>query len=341
MLGMVLVNMQASEADSFTLLAHAEWNGLTLADLVFPMFLLASGLALPLALDRRSQPAPAGKLVRRAVLLYLLGLALGWVVHITLQIAEIRFTGVLERIAIVYLICAVTCRAMPGWKGPLLLALMLMAAHGALLYVSVPGDTGGSMTPGQGLSGWLDRAILPGRLYRDTWDPEGPLSTLSSIATGLIGVTVQRLTLASARPIRLTAGGAVLCLVLATIALLGWPINKALWTPSFALVTAGIGLALLTLLRAIWPRIGEAAGARFLATLGQCALTLYVVHSLLTAILFIPVKGDATSWALSYAALRQLGLSPASTSLLFATIAGAISVAITFVLRWRGWLLRL
>lgn len=342
-LGMVLVNLQGSGEAAFGAFVHAEWNGFTFADLVFPLFLLASGLALPLALDRRDPPADAGRIVRRAILLYLIGLALGaiigGIVVARLDPASIRFTGVLERIAVVYLVCAISCRATRGWIVPALLAVLLLAVHGLLLHLPAPGEAAASMAPGRGLSGWLDRALLPGRLFRGTWDPEGPLSTLSAIATGLIGLAVQRRTMRSGGSVLTAIVAAALCLIAARAALPLWPLNKALWTPSFALLTAGIGLAMLAILRVAWPAMDAQPWARLIALLGRDALTLYVVHALLTALLVVRIGGDRI-WALSFDALARLGLPPGWASLLYAALAGGLSIAITLLLLRRGWRLR-
>lgn len=342
-LGMVLVNLQGSGKAAFGAFVHAEWNGFTFADLVFPLFLLASGLALPLALDRRDPLPPAGRVLRRSILLCLIGLVLGaligGIVFARVDLASIRFTGVLERIAIVYCVCAIICRSMRGWIGPVVLAAALLAAHGLLLHLPAPGETAASMAPGHGMSGWLDRALLPGRLFRESWDPEGPLSSLSAIATGLIGVAVQRRTMQLGGSPIVTIVAAALCLILARAALPLWPLNKALWTPSFALLTAGIGLAMLALLRIVWPRLDAQPWARLIAMLGRDALTLYVVHALLTALLVVSI-GGARIWAISFDALAALGLPPGWTSLLYAALAGGLSIAITLLLLRRGWRLR-
>lgn len=342
-LGMVLVNLQGSGAVAFPFLVHAEWDGFTFADLVFPMFLLASGLALPLAFDRRDPRPGIDRILRRSALLYLIGLAIGaligGLVLARFDLASIRFTGVLERIAIVYLVCAIACGTTRGWIGPLLLAVILFALHGVLLHLPAPGDAAASMAAGQGMSGWLDRALLPGRLFRESWDPEGPLSTLSAISTGLIGVAVQRLTQRGGKDIAVPAGAALLCLILTTVTIAAWPLNKALWTPSFALLTSGIGLALLAALRSAWPAIGAIGVSQFTAMLGRDALTLYVVHALLTALLVVRIGGERI-WTLSFDALAGTGLSPPLASLLYAVVAGALSIAITLALVRRGWQLR-
>jgi predicted acyltransferase len=329
--GMVLVNLQGSDAHVFPILAHAPWNGLTIADLVFPLFLLCVGLSLPLAMDGREPRAGIGRIVRRSVLLYLIGFSIGWVVHASTHLIDIRFTGVLARIAIVYLVCALIVRSTGGWRVPALAAVGLMAVHGALLYAAPPGGVG-SMAPGEGYSGWLDRALLGGtRLYGKVFDPEGPLSTLSAIATAMIGVAVQRS--------NMLFRTALLCLVAAVAAWFLWPINKALWTPTFVLINAAIGLGALCLLKSFWPQVGAFAPVRLAARLGQVALTLYVVHALLTAVLVIRIGGERL-WALSFDALARLGLPLDWTSLLYAVIAGTLAVLITLALAKRGWVLR-
>lgn len=339
--GMVLANLQGDDRFAFPLLAHAAWDGLTIADIVFPTFLLAVGLALPLSIDGRVPRFSVARIVQRSMLLYLIGFGIGFLMHASTQLSDMRFTGVLPRIGIVYLVAALVTRATTGWRTPVLIAVALMAVHGVLLYVPAPGEAAASMAPGLGLSAWLDRLVLGGtRMYGKTFDPEGPLSTLGAIATALIGVAAQR----GARPVRqpnafiLTT--AALLAGLAVFAAWGWPVNKALWTPTFVLVNAAIGLGLWGVLRLAWPRIGAWPPMRLTETLGQVALTLFVVHALLTALLVMVRIGGVRLWKLAFDALAQLGLPLDWTSLLFAVIAGSLSILITLALRRRGWVLR-
>jgi predicted acyltransferase len=337
--GMVLVNLQGSDAHVFPILAHAPWNGLTIADQVFPLFLLCVGLSLPLAIDGRQPRVGIGRIVRRSALLYVIGFSIGWIVHASTHLIDIRFTGVLARIGIVYLVCALTTRATTGWRVPALAAVVLLAIHGALLYAPPPGGVA-SMAPGEGFSGWLDRAVLGGtRLYGKIFDPEGPLSTLSAIATAMIGVATQRLTTGRADATRTIFAVGAICFAGWCAAQFFWPVNKALWTPSFTLINAAIGLVLLAALKLFWTSIASVAPVRLATRLGALALTLYVVHALLTAVLVIPVGGERL-WALSFDALAQLGLPLDWTSLLYAVIAGALSIAVTLALAKRGWVLR-
>ena len=304
--GMVLVNLQGDDRVALPLFVHAEWNGLTLADLVFPLFLLAVGLALPLSLDGRIPRVGIARIVRRSVLLWLVGFAIGWIVHASFRLADVRFTGVLERIAIVYLVCAVTARATRTWRVPAIAAAALMLVHGVLLLTPPPDGGVASMAPGWGFSGWLDRAILGGtRMYGKVFDPEGPLSTLSAIATTMIGIAVMRRARRVRQPLVILFASAAMCAGLAIAAAWFWPLNKALWTPTFTLANAAIGLAMLGLLKLGWARIGRWAPTRLAAGLGQVALTLYIVHALLTAVLVIRI-GSERIWASSFAALGRI-----------------------------------
>jgi predicted acyltransferase len=272
--------------------------------------------------------------------LFLIGAAINWLYLPDLDPQQLRVAGVLQRIAIVYLACAWLCLSVKGWRVPLIVAALLLVAHGILLLMPAPGEAGASFARGTGMTAWLDRVALPGRPFRPDYDPEGLLSTLSAIASGMIGVAVQRGARVSATPLRIIGAAAILCLLLAGIAALWWPLNKALWTPSFALLTTGLGLALWGALRGGWSWVGPSGGARFIVVLGQTALTLYVVQALLAALL-IQHAGGETLWAMGYGALGHIGLSPGWTSLLFALIAGGVSIAITLWLRRRGWLLKL
>ncbi|HYC04978.1 MAG TPA: heparan-alpha-glucosaminide N-acetyltransferase domain-containing protein [Azospirillaceae bacterium] len=338
-LAMLLVNLQGSHAQAYAPLAHAAWHGLTLADLVFPFFLLVVGLSVPLALDRPG-PRPAwAPILRRTALLVLIGVALNWLLQPALPLAELRLTGVLQRIGLVYLACAAAALLWRGALAPLRAAVALMVLHAALLLMPAPGEALASMEPGLGLSGWADRELLPGRAHRGTHDPEGVLSTLSAIATGLLGVAAARFqaTGGSAKRLASVGAGAVL-LGLALTPLL--PLNKSLWTASFALVSAGLGLLCLLGLRAVWERVARQAWARGAVLLGRTALTLYVLHMLLIALLVRQAPDGRRLWTHGFEALAATDLPAPTASLLFAILASALCAAAMPPLRRRGWLLR-
>lgn len=334
---MVLVNLQGDAGAAFPLLAHAAWNGLTVADLVFPWFILAVGLSTPLAVRETRSPSFA-YVARRVAVLFAIGVALGWLIRPTLDANEIRWVGVLQRIALVYLVCALVAQRSSGPRVPAGLAVACLAVHGlGLLFVTAPGETAPSLAMGQGFSAWLDQTLLPGRLHRDHWDPEGAWSTLSAIATGLLGVALARLKAGRHLTVPVLVAMGLIAAGLALMPLL--PLNKALWTASYAFVATGSGLALLLLLRGATATGLFARVTTLMVFAGQTALTVYVVHMLLIAILVrSPLR--ETLWASGFQAVLGLGLPGPIASLVFALLATALTLAPIPWLRRHGWLIR-
>ena len=243
---MILVNTPGDAGAAYWPLKHADWHGWTPTDLVFPFFLFAMGAAVPFAMARRREPSTAvavtsrwsplrRHVMRRAAILFALGLVLNAIETAPpIDPSTFRIMGVLQRIAIVYLVVAwltehTTRRAqIAGAVGALVgywIALTLIPV--------AKGDT---------LPGFVDRAVF-GRHVLASWgDPEGLLSTIPSIATALAGVFAGewlREPRGAHRSARLWVAG-----VIATLIGLAWdrvfPINKNLWTSSFALFTAGL-----------------------------------------------------------------------------------------------------
>jgi predicted acyltransferase len=330
---MVIVNIQGNGDAAFAALNHAEWHGLTFADVIFPWFLFIVGLSIPLALDRAQSGSPWPKMFKRAALLFALGVVLAWLIR-PVEFDQIRWMGVLQRIGIVYLACAAVVVWTRGSGVAAISAIAILLLHSWLLFVPVDGAN--SLIEGEGLNASLDQALLPGRLLRKTWDPEGVLSTLPAIASGLIGVAAMRWKASDKQ--RLMAGIAM--------TLYGWmlsnwiPVNKALWTASFVFLTAGIGLTLWMGLRRIWPAIARNGFTRWMVLLGQTALTLYVIHMLLLALIVRKLPDGTRIWQWLYDQIAASGMLPALASLLFALIAGVICTAPLGWLQRRGWLIR-
>ena len=340
---MVIVNVQGSPDHVYPLLDHAEWNGLTFADLVFPWFLFIAGLSAPLALDRAHAHSPWPTIIKRAAILFGIGMLLSWLIHPTLDPAVVRWTGVLQRIAFVYVACAAVILWWPGYRMAAILCGAILIVHSLLLlYVPAPGEAAPSLIAGEGLSGWLDRLLVPGRILRKTWDPEGVLSTLPSIASGLIGVAIMRWVRMQTKPVEPTLLALAVILTVAGLGLnVVLPINKSLWTASFVLLTAGLGLGLWMGLRLLWPTIVANRIILWIVSLGQAALTLYVVHTVLLAIIVRKLPDGEKLWKHLFDGLVGLtGLPLSAASLLFAIVATGISAAFIPPLKKRGWLIK-
>jgi predicted acyltransferase len=248
--GMILVNNPGSWDDAYGPLAHAEWNGWTLADLIFPFFLFIVGVAISVSFaDRSSRKLRQvlARIVQRTLLLFALGVALNALMGFD-GFANLRIPGVLQRIALCYLAASLLSLA-TGPRGQIAVLVGLLAGYWALLgLVPVPGVGAGHLDPEPNLAAYIDRRIFgEGHLYHKTWDPEGLLSTMPAIATTLFGVLAGRWFVGK-RPSRQTTLGLIVAGALAVA--LGelmshWmPINKNLWTSSFATFTAGMALML-------------------------------------------------------------------------------------------------
>jgi predicted acyltransferase len=277
---MVLVNSSGSD-EVFAPLRHSVWNGWTPTDLIFPSFLVILGVSAAFsAAGRRERGDPPEKAARRAVLRAALLLGLGLVENWFLYrgTAGIRYPGVLQRIALCYL----------GVEAFLLLdrpraepaaAAGLLAVHWLLLaLVPVPGHGAGILTPEGNLSYWLDRRLFPGHLMISPWgDPEGLLATAPALASSLLGLIAGRALVrdgaAASRRLGEWGLGAAALGALWSVVL---PLNKHLWTGSFALFTGGLALAgLAACLHAVEGR--RAAWALPFEALGRRALAVYVL----------------------------------------------------------------
>jgi len=255
--GMLLVNNAGDWGHTFAPLLHAEWNGWTPTDLVFPFFLFMVGVAIPLAFATRLEKSGGDlgplhrQIVRRTAILFALGLFLAWFPFIGLDWSRVRIPGVLQRIAVVYFFASLaylhlSTRARAWLTGGLLLAYWLV-----MTVVPVPGFGAGDLSPEGNLAGLVDRAILGAHVWRyapGPADPEGILSTFPAVATALAGIfTGEWLRTQKSQNEKLIGLFVAGSIAAAGGAVFGWffPINKNLWTSSYVVLTAG--LALLTL----------------------------------------------------------------------------------------------
>ncbi len=252
---MILVN-NPGNGHAYAPLEHAEWNGWTPTDLIFPFFLFIVGVSLVLSFaSRLGRGATRTQLLRhslqRAAIIFVIGVALNAFPY---NFWPIRFPGVLQRIAIAYAVAAVIALWTTTTRSRLLIAGSLIVGYWVLMrYVPVPGlGIPGRdipfLDPNRNLAAWIDRLIIPGHLYETTRDPEGLLSTLPSVATVLLGIITGGWLKSDRSPARKAAGmlafGA-LGLALGKIFDVVMPINKNLWTSSFVVFTAGFALVVL------------------------------------------------------------------------------------------------
>jgi predicted acyltransferase len=282
--GFVLSTVGGFLGTQFT---HVQWEGLRFYDFIFPLFIFVTGvsivLALPGLVERDGKTKAHLRVLRRAVLLYVLGVvAYG---GISQHWADVRLLGVLQRIGLCYLFTALLFLNL-NWRGMIAALIVLLLGYWALLtFVPVPGVGAGSYAPDANLANWLDRNYLPGRLWDQTRDPEGMLSTLPAVATCLLGVFAGLLLRdtrigAGQKTLWLIAGGCVL-LAAGYLWALQFPLIKAIWTSSFVLVTAGYSAILLGVLHQVVDVWGVRRWATVFLWIGANAITLYFLNDLI------------------------------------------------------------
>ena len=298
---MVLVNNPGSWTSVYWPLRHAEWNGFTPTDMIFPFFLFIVGVSIPLALGPRLEQRAeglVGRVLWRSVVIFALGLllhALPW-----FHLGTVRIPGVLQRIAACYLLAALLVLlsgGAAGWRLQALVTGALLVGYWLLMTrVPPPGGVAGDLSPAGNLAGYIDRVVLGPHIWQvsKVYDPEGVLSTLPAVATTLLGVLAGHW-IRAAGPTRRAVGGLVIGGAAATA--IGWlwaqsfPINKALWTSSYAVFMSG--LAALALAACYW--LIEVRGWRRVTgpfvVLGVTALPLFFLSSLMARLLLLTRVG--------------------------------------------------
>lgn len=270
---MILVNDPGSWGHIYPPLEHADWNGWTPTDLIFPFFLFIVGVSLTLSFAARigrglTRRALVIHVLRRSALIFVIGLFLN--AFPDFDLSSIRIMGVLQRIALCYLIAGLlylaTFHREPGGEQPArvranlrvtaAVAVALLIGYWVLMtFVPVPGYGAGHLGKQDSLAAYVDRALMGGHLWSEsvTWDPEGLLSTMPAIASLLIGILAGEWLRSDRRARQKVLGLAAAGLVLLIAGQLWnpfFPINKNLWTSSFVLFTGGC--ALLALAACYW-----------------------------------------------------------------------------------------
>ena len=329
--GMILVNTPGHGDYAYAPLRHARWHGFTPTDLVFPSFLFIVGVAMRFsfkAYGYQLSPALRLKILKRAVLIFGIGYLVHTFPYYTFDLSKLRILGVLQRIALSYaaaafLVLTVPKRHLPGVSVALLLLYWL------LLWAF--GDYELTTNAVRRLDLWL---MGPDHLYQGTgvaFDPEGLLSTLPSVVTVVLGyltgVAIQETDNRDKVIVQLVLWGIAL-VVVSLVWNIVFPINKALWTSSFVLITVGIDLLILPVLIWLIDVKNHRNWTTFFVVFGANSILAYALSELLAITLWsIPVtepngyQTSAYSWSYWHLFQPVFGYYP-----------GALIWAICFVL---------
>lgn len=249
---MILVDDPGDRFHIYWPLAHAEWNGWTPTDLIFPFFLFIVGISIVLSFKSRHATGAAksellAHSLKRSAIIFALGLFLS--AYPFFDLRSTRVLGVLQRIALVYLATSVIV-LYTGRKTRYTICLAILLGYwGLMALVPVPGHGAGVLTMDGSLASYIDRKLLYNHLATPhTFDPEGLLSTLPAIATCLFGVFAgEWMQEAGGERIRRLLMSAFMLVVAGYIWNIWFPINKHLWTSSYVLLSAGAAMASLAL----------------------------------------------------------------------------------------------
>jgi len=259
--GMILVNMAGVADQVYPPLLHADWNGCTPTDLVFPFFLFIIGVAIAFSFSKYKEnkltlglghTVPLGRILRRSAILFALGLLLNgfW----NYNWSTIRIMGVLQRISLAYLLATLVILKLPR-KGQWAIALLLLLGYWlAMSFIPVPGYGVGNLSRDGNLGAYLDRLIIgtahlyKGDNFNSMGDPEGLFSTLPAVVSVLLGCFtgdwLRKQPVNSRTSMDLVLVG-LSGLVIGEVWGFWFPINKKLWTSSYVVFTAGWALLLL------------------------------------------------------------------------------------------------
>jgi predicted acyltransferase len=325
---MILVNNPGSWSHIYAPLEHSAWHGCTPTDLVFPFFLFIVGVSMFFSFAKYGSAlnkSSAGKVLRRAALIFLIGLFLNSFPQWLADYSKLRIMGVLQRIALVYLFGSLIVLSSPKkWLPYISLAIILI--YWALLYFlggADPYSLNGNYTS------TFDAMILgKSHMYQGfgiTFDPEGLFSTLPAIASVIIGYIIGEFiskTEKSKLPLYLLLiglGGMVIGYAWGLIL----PINKPIWTSSYVIYTAGWACVIMSILIWIIDIKGYSKWASFFLVFGMNSLFIFALSGIwariLTRIIKINVDGTiVTGYNWLYINIFQPLAGDINGSLLFA-----------------------
>ncbi|HET6863037.1 MAG TPA: heparan-alpha-glucosaminide N-acetyltransferase domain-containing protein [Pyrinomonadaceae bacterium] len=335
---MTLVNNPGTWSSIYWPLEHAEWNGWTPTDLVFPFFLFIVGVSITLAFGRRIEERGVTrdlylKVIKRSLIIFGLGLFLNGFPHF--HLATIRIPGVLPRIAVCYLVASLIFLG-TRVRTQFIIAIALLIFYYILMTkVAAPGFAAGDLTKEGSLASYVDRVVFGPHIWKQgkVYDPEGILSTIPAVATTLFGILAGHWLRTERTHYEKVAG---MFVAGAFCVMIGWacnpffPINKALWTSSYVFFTAGLALQLLALCYWLIDIKGYRRWAWPFEVFGMNAIALFVGSAVmvdLMGLIKIPAA-DGSQDSLQGWIFDHLFLSWASP------INASLAYAIAFVLFW-------
>jgi predicted acyltransferase len=272
-----------------TQMEHVEWEGFRFYDLIFPLFMFVSGVAIPYAISSKVEKGVAkSRLLRKIVVRLLVLVAFGLIYNGALRrgFTNLRYASVLAQIGFGYFFAALIFLYSRNVRAAVIWLLGILAGVSALqLFVPVPGHGAGTFDPVTSLNAWLDRKLLPGRLYGEVYDPEGVLCIVSAVSVTLLGALAGYVIRGSSfspskRALYLGIAGAVLVIVALGLSPV-YPIIKKMWTVPYVLLSGGISALLLALSYFVIDVRESRNWTLFFRVFGMNSITIYMASRII------------------------------------------------------------
>lgn len=335
---MIMVNFPGNEQYVYFTLRHTKWNGLSFTDTIAPIFLFVVGVSIVYAYTKRlNQGVPKTSLYKKIIIRSLKIFAVGMFLNMLpdFDFDNLRWTGTLHRIAIVFLACGILFLN-SNWKQQAWIAAILLVGYWlALTMIPTPGVGKVMLEPGVNIVAWVDSKYLPGKMWQGTWDPESILSTITAIVSGITGMLAGRLMIGKHSPAEkvnylMTAG--LFSAILGYFWGLTFPVNENLWTSSFVLVSSGLAAMLLGALYFIVDILGYKRWAGVGVIFGANAITVYVLADILALIFYGLEFGGLPLNELVVNGLVQSGVQPELASWIYALFFVGINFVPAYIL---------
>jgi len=267
---------------------HVEWHGLAHHDTIFPLFLFIAGISFPFSLSKqraggKSESAILKKIIKRGLILVLLGILYnGFLTH--LNFSEARYASVLARIGLAWMFGALIFMH-TSWKTRVWITAALLIGYWLVIgFIPAPDAGGADIYSAQGsMVGYIDRILLPGKLYYGNIDPEGILGIIPAIGTALLGMFtgewVKRKDITEQRKLAGLVMAGIVWLIIGLLWSLVFPINKKMWTSTFVLVVASYSILMFALFYWIIDIKGWRCWTLFFTVIGLNSITIYLGQS--------------------------------------------------------------
>ena len=309
---MILVNDPGSWSYIYSPLMHAQWHGCTPTDLIFPFFLFMVGMAVSLGRPKEGEARVqiSKKILKRSIYLIMIGLFLNGFPYF--ELAALRIPGVLQRIGLVFLAIAMMHQYVSTRMQILTGSTLLMLYWIVMTFIPIPGIGSSNLEPGTNMAAWFDQLFLSGHMWSISkiWDPEGLLSTLPAVVTGLLGMFTGKLLFRAEEKLEGLAKVFVLGNILILLALawdMTFPINKSLWTSPFVLYTGGIAMNFYGVLYWLLDVLKYRSKVIFpFEVFGSNAITAYTLSGILATLFGIIEIGEHSIHGLIYHAIVRV-----------------------------------